>query len=74
MDRLTQIQEKVENEQLNIENFVTELTSVCREMFKAAGAMFEQEHLCFISMVMPSRSSGPNGGGFHKTIMERKVI
>ena len=35
MERLTQIEENVENDQLNIEKYVMELTSVCREMFKA---------------------------------------
>ncbi len=41
MGRLTQTEENVENDQLNIKKYVKELTSVCREMFKATGAMFD---------------------------------
>ena len=74
MERLPQIEESVENDQVNIKRYVKDFTSVCRDMFKATGAMFEQEHLCFISMIMASRSGGPNGGGYHKTVMENKVI
>ena len=47
---------------------------MCREMFKATGGMFEQEHLRFILMITASRSGGRSGGGLHKTIMEHKVI
>ncbi len=54
-----QIEENVENDQLTIEKYVKELTSVCREMFKATGATFEQEHLRFISMITASRGGGP---------------
>ncbi len=71
MERLTQIGK---NGQLNIETYVKEFTSECRGMFKATGAMFEQEHLCVISMITASRSGGPNGRRFRKTIMENKVI
>ena len=56
----------------NIEKYVKELTPVYREMFKATGAMFEQEHLCFISMITASRSGGSNGGGYHKTVMKKQ--
>ncbi len=41
MERLTQIEENVENDQLNVEKYVKDLTAVCREMFKATGAIFE---------------------------------
>ncbi len=74
MERMPQIEENVENDQLNIESYVKEVASVCKEMFKAAGATFEQEHLNFISMITASRSGAPNGGGHHKTIVESKVI
>ncbi len=74
MERLTQIEENVENDQLNIEMYEKQLTSVCREMFQAAGAMFDQEHLHFISMITVSRSGGSNEGGYHKTVMKNKVI
>ena len=43
-------------------------------MFKATGAMFEQDHSRFISMITASWSGAPNGGGYHKTVMENKVI
>ncbi len=59
-DRLSQIEENVENDQLDIDKYVKELTSVCREMFKATGTMFEQDHLRFISTTTASRCVGPN--------------
>ncbi len=74
MERLTQIEKNAENDQLNIEKYVKELTSVSREMFNATGAMFEQERLRLISIITASRSGGPNGGGLHKTVMEHKVL
>jgi hypothetical protein len=43
-------------------------------MFKATGAMFEQDHLRFISLITSSTSGGHSGGGFHQTVMENKVI
>ncbi len=35
--------------------------------------MLEQEHPRFIS-ITASRGGGPNGGGYHKTLVENKVI
>ncbi len=37
MERLTQIEKNVENDQLSIEKYVKELTSVCREMGDVQG-------------------------------------
>ncbi len=62
-----QIEENVENDQLTIERYVKELTTVCREMIKAARVMFEQEHLHFISMFTASKSGRSNGGGYQRS-------
>ncbi len=59
-----------------MEKYVKELTNVCREMFKATGAMYEQEHLRFIKMFVAAGSGGPEGV-HHKSskgIMEHRVI
>ena len=74
MSRLKEIVDNVEGDQLNTEKYVKELGAVCMEMFRATGAMFEQEHLRFINMFSATRSSGGGGGGFHKGVMEHKVI
>ncbi len=53
-----------------------ELSNVCMEMFRAAGSMFEQEHLRFFNMVATTGGGGSGGGShrFVKSIMEHKVI
>ncbi len=57
-----------------MEKYVKELSVVTMDLTKACGRMFEQEHLRFISMFSATRSSGGGGGGFHKGVMEHKVI
>ncbi len=44
LTRIKEISEHVEHDQLNIEKHVKELADVTPEMFKAGGAMAEQEH------------------------------
>ena len=44
------------------------------DLTKACGRMFEQEHLRFIAMFSATRNSGGGGGGFHRGVMEHKVI
>ena len=75
MTRLKEISENVETDQLNIEKYVKELTNVCKEMFMAAGSMFEQEHLRVFSLLEMTGGGGHGGGArFPKAIMEHKVI
>ena len=75
MARLHQIEQNVEHDAVNSEKHIKELSKVYWEMFRATGAMFEQEHLRFLSMFVAAGSGG-NGGGHRqpKTVMENKVI
>ncbi len=75
MKRLKDIETHVEVDAINVEKYVRELSKVCWDMFRATGAMFEQEHLRFINM-FTAAGSGGNGTGhrFNKIIMEHKVI
>ncbi len=65
----------VETDSINTEKYVKELCKVCWDMFRASGAMLEQEHLRFINM-FTAAGSGGNGGGYRypKAIMEHKVV
>ena len=76
MSRMKEISENVAGDQLNIEKYVKELSDVCMEMFRATGAMFEQEHLRFINMFAATGGGGQGRGGhtLPKAIMEHKVI
>ncbi len=58
MARLKDISEHVLGDQLNIERYVKELTDFCREMFRASGSMFEQEHLRFINLFAATGGGG----------------
>ncbi len=76
LTRLDEISKNVAGHQLNVEKYVKEVSDVCTEMFRAAGSMFEQEHLRFINM-FAAIGGGGSGGGSHrfvKGIMEHKVI
>ena len=75
MARLQEIEQNVEHDAVNSEKYIRELSKVCGDMFRATGAMFEQEHLRFINM-FTAAGSGGNGGGYKypKAIMEHKVI
>ncbi len=75
MKRLKDSEITVESDSINLETNVKELSKVCRDMFRATGAMFEQEHLSFINM-FAATGSGCHGGGhrFNKGIMEHKII
>ena len=57
MHRLKEIAENVESDQLNIEKYVKELTTVVREMFLSTGSMFQQENVRFFSMIA---ATGPD--------------
>ncbi len=77
MERLRLIKENIENDQLHIEKYVKELTTVCEDVFRATGAMLEQEHLRFINMFVATGTGGGAGGGgakFAKGVMEHRVI
>ena len=79
MHRLKEIAENVESDQLNIEKYVKELTTVVREMFLSTGSMFQQENVRFLSMIAATGGGGYGGGHgggskYQKTIMEHKVI
>ncbi len=76
MTSLREISENVAGDQLNVEKYVKELSDVRMEMCRAAGAMFEQEHLRFTNMFAATGGGGHGGGGhrFPNAIKERKFI
>ncbi len=45
MERLREIEDHVESDAMNAERHIKELAAVCKDMFRATGAMFEQEHV-----------------------------
>ena len=53
-----------------------ELSKVCWDMFRATGAMFEQEHLRFTNTFAATGVNGSGGGAtkYTRGIMEHKVI
>ena len=59
MHRLKEIAENVESDQLDIEKYVKELTTVVREMFLSTGSMFQQENVRVFSMI-----AATGGGGY----------
>jgi hypothetical protein len=58
-----QIDDNVEQDTISSEKYMKELSKVCWEMFRATGAMFEQEHLRFIFMYMAANVFGGCGPG-----------
>ena len=70
MKRLGEIRDNVEADSINVEKYVKELSVVTRDLTKACGRMFEQEHAMFSA----TRNNGGGGGGFHRGAMEHKVI
>jgi hypothetical protein len=62
MHRLKEIAENVESDQLNIEKYVKELTTVVREMFLSTGSMFQQENVRVFSMIAATGGGGYGGG------------
>ncbi len=58
MARLQQIGQSVEQDAVNSEKYIKELSKVCWAMFRATGAMFEQEHFRFINMFTAAGSGG----------------
>ncbi len=75
MKRLEDIENDVEADSINMEKYVKELSKVCWDMFRATGAMFEQENLRFIDMFAAAGSGGNEASHrFNKRIMEHKVI
>ncbi len=43
---------------VNTEKYIKELSKVCWEMFRAKGAMFDQENLGFTNMFVATGSGG----------------
>ncbi len=76
MTKMKEISESAAEDQLNVEKYVKELSDVCVEMFRATGAMFEQERMRFINLFAATGGGGQGGGGqrFPKAIMEHRVI
>ncbi len=76
MERSTEIKDHVESNVMNAEKYIKELAAGCKDMFRATGTIFEQEHVRFISMVTAVGGPGAGGGGprYTKGIMEHKVI
>jgi hypothetical protein len=74
--RLKEIGENVEQDTVNSERYIKELSKVCRVMFRVFGAVFEQEHLRFINMFAATGTGGATAGNFKYTkgIMEHKII
>ncbi len=67
MTRLSEISGNVARDQLNVGKYVTKLSDVCLEIFRAAGSMFEQEHLRLIN-IFAAAGGGGSGGGSHKFV------
>ena len=57
--RVKQIVDRVEGDPTNSEKYIKELSKVCWEIFRATGAMFEQEHLRFSNMCAAAGSGEP---------------
>ncbi len=79
MRHFEEIDDNVEQDTINWERYIKELSKVVWEMFRATGAMFVQEPLRFINMYMASNVSGGSVFGgvqarFAKGIMEWKVM
>ncbi len=58
MLRAGEVQDHVEGDSVNVEKYIKEIVIMAHDLTKAAGRMFEQEHLRMISMV-----SAINPGG-----------
>ncbi len=58
MSRLKEIEENAEHDTINSEMYIKELSKVCWDMFRARGAMFDEEHLRFINMITAAGSNG----------------
>ncbi len=67
MKRLKDIENNVETDSINMEKYVKELFKVRWDMFRATGAMFEQENLRFINMFAATTKHT-------REIMQHKVI
>ncbi len=65
MSRLMEIEKNVEHDAVNSEKYMKELSKVCWDMFRATGAMFEQEHLKFINKFAATGSGGFGRGELH---------
>ncbi len=76
--RSGEVNDNVENDQLNIERYVTELALLLVDAIQATGKMFEEEDLRMIGMVTatnPGGLGGKGGNGVTKRgIMEYKGV
>ncbi len=66
----------MESDVMNAEKYIKDLAAFCKDMFRATGSMFQQEHSHFISMVTAAGGPGASGGCFKYTkgIMEHRAI
>ncbi len=72
--RLKDIENNVEADAINVGKYVKELSKACWDMFRASGAIFEQDHLRFIRMFIAAGTGGNGGGhGLNKGIVEHKA-
>ncbi len=65
--RLKDIENNVEMNAINMAKYVRELSKVRWDMFRATGAMFEQEHVRFINMFAATGGNGLGGGATKDT-------
>ncbi len=75
MKRFKDIENNMATDSINMEKYVKELSKVCWDMSRTTGAMFEQEHLRLINM-MVATACGGNGRGhkFNERVMENKIM
>ena len=77
LQRAGEVRDNVEVGSINVEKYVKELANLMADLTKAAGRMFEQEHLRMINMVSAINVGGLGSGGgprFNKGIMEHRVV
>ncbi len=74
MKRLGEIRDNAEADSINVERYVKELSLLTMDRTRPCGIMFEHKHIRFIAMFSTTKNSGGGGGGFHRGVMEHRVI
>ncbi len=77
VERLKVVENTVEGDVGNLEVCITEVATLCKQLFHPMGKDLEQEPLRFMSMLSASGRGGGAGnshGRYVKSIMEHKVI
>ncbi len=75
MRRLGEFRDNVEADSISVEKYLKELAEVTIDLNKACGRMCEHDNIRFIAMFSATRTCGAGGGrGFHRDIMEHKII